>query len=141
MRKRKVLFAFVMSFSIILLSSQGVIAAPIYGDLNGDNLVDIKDLGIMAQFYNASKIEYDLNKDGIIDIYDITGLATNMVSYTYKLYDSNGYFKRGFESGNLLDAANYASQQNNSVIDSKGNLVWDNSAYYLFNGEIFFRKI
>lgn len=140
MRKRKVLFIFTLSFLIMLLSSQGVMAAPIYGDLNGDNLVDIKDLGIMSQFYNASKPEYDLNRDGIIDIYDITSLGTNMVSYTYKLYDSNGYFKRGFESGRLLDATNSASQQKHMVIDDKGNLVWDNSAYYLFNGETYLQR-
>jgi hypothetical protein len=51
------------------------------GDINGDGIFDIRDLGFMARYYNTKSgdkdytIVRDLNADGIIDIYDIIRMA------------------------------------------------------------------
>lgn len=53
----------------------------INADLNNDGYIDMLDLAILSNCYNAKtndnnyKLKYDLNKDGIIDIYDIVKLS------------------------------------------------------------------
>ena len=53
------------------------------GDINGDNDVNILDLGLLADAYNASvdetlyNVNADLNGDGVVDIIDLGILADN----------------------------------------------------------------
>ena len=53
---------------------------PIEGDVNGDGVVDMQDLDIIAQNFNTSPPadeRADINKDGIVDIYDLVIVGKN----------------------------------------------------------------
>ena len=52
------------------------------GDLNGDNLINQRDLTILAQDYDLGRGDVppsaDLNHDGVIDLTDLQMLAANL---------------------------------------------------------------
>lgn len=41
------------------------------GDLNGDKIINLGDLGIVSKNYGSKIDKYDLNKDGLVDMYEI----------------------------------------------------------------------
>lgn len=47
------------------------------GDVNGDSLVNIFDLALIAASYDSSDPLLDLNDDGLVDIFDLTTTAVN----------------------------------------------------------------
>jgi hypothetical protein len=47
------------------------------GDINGDNLIDIRDLAGVAAHYQTTDPAADLNADGIVDILDLALIAAN----------------------------------------------------------------
>lgn len=53
-------------------------------DVNGDGVIDTKDLDLISSYYNITSEDskfnpiYDLNNDGIIDIYDIVKVANKI---------------------------------------------------------------
>lgn len=53
-------------------------------DLNGDGVIDIKDLAVILQYYNLTSKDkgydkrFDFNADGIIDIYDIVAVSSKI---------------------------------------------------------------
>lgn len=61
-----------------------IIDLDVYGDINGDLLVDINDLALMALKYNVDSTSsdwsksYDLNNDDIIDIFDLVILSKKL---------------------------------------------------------------
>jgi parallel beta-helix repeat protein len=64
-------------------SETAQITATLLGDLNGDNIVDIRDIAIVAQAFGETPEQSrwnpkaDINKDGKIDIRDIAIVAKN----------------------------------------------------------------
>lgn len=69
-----------------LLAFQNAVIVRLVGDLNGDGLIRVGDLGILAANYGKSagdadwaSVSYaDLNHDGIIDIFDMVALALKL---------------------------------------------------------------
>ena len=65
------------------LYSDGTVKLKMVGDINGDGIVDITDLTIVAVAYGRFQGEpgynpdADLNKDGIVDIGDISIVTMN----------------------------------------------------------------
>lgn len=47
------------------------------GDVNGDAIVDLSDLSILATYWNQNNSISDINSDGIVDISDLSILAIN----------------------------------------------------------------
>lgn len=47
------------------------------GDLNGNSVVDISDLSILATYWNSTNPSADMNNDGIVNISDLSILAFN----------------------------------------------------------------
>jgi hypothetical protein len=76
---------------------------PLYGDMNGDIEIDIKDIAAVASSYGAKKGDTnynfirDLNNDNIIDIYDIVTVSKLIDLYTYQGFskDSTGAKAQG----------------------------------------------
>lgn len=104
-------------------------------DYNNDGMVDIKDIAEISRHYTTNNSTYDLNKDGIVDIYDITQISKNINNLTFKIYDKNGDFVKGYNSGDLLTAINEASKLDNGFVMSNGKLAWDPNSYWVYNGE------
>ncbi len=65
----------------ILLLEATVIAAPLCpSDLNGDNVVDTADLGILIGQFGTNQPEADINGDGIVDMADLGSLIAEFGS-------------------------------------------------------------
>jgi hypothetical protein len=47
------------------------------GDVNGDNLIDIRDLSYVAYHLGGPDAQADINGDGKVDILDLTMIAGN----------------------------------------------------------------
>jgi hypothetical protein len=47
------------------------------GDINGDNLIDIRDLAYVAYHLHGTDAQSDINRDGRVDILDLTLIASN----------------------------------------------------------------
>lgn len=140
MKKKKIVLCLLMTSLIISIPNYKANAVQVFGDVNGDNLVDVKDLAIVSQYYNTNTAKGDVNKDGLVDIYDITIMAKNINNARYKVHDSKGYFIRGYDNGQLVQASNHAGSQNGAVINSSGTVLWDNTGYYVLNGENLLQK-
>lgn len=110
-------------------------SAAIFGDLNNDSIVDMKDLGVAVTNYNSKNAQYDLNKDGIVDIYDIVKIAKNIDGSLYKVYDANGQLVKGYGNGQFVNAVQQAGSLSGGRVISNGNVVWDRSAYWVYDGE------
>jgi hypothetical protein len=71
---------FVTLFCLTLAAAACLAAdQPIAGDLNGDGVVDVIDLGILAMNYDGTgkdRAHGDLNGDGVVDVVDLGILAT-----------------------------------------------------------------
>ena len=48
-----------------------------FGDLNGDNLVDTADLGLLLARFGTTDPDADLNSDGFVDTADLGLLLAN----------------------------------------------------------------
>ncbi|MBN2296106.1 MAG: PEP-CTERM sorting domain-containing protein, partial [Pirellulales bacterium] len=63
-----------------LLTGEALLLSVMPGDANGDKIVDVSDLGIMATNYGSNDAEWstgDFNHDGIVDVSDLGILASN----------------------------------------------------------------
>lgn len=136
--KKIKLTAILLILSIVCNSSIAN-AATIKYDFTGDNIIDIKDIAIISQFYSKNNPTYDLNKDGIVDIFDITLLSRKIDYSIFKIYNENGELVRGYNSGELNRAINEASKLENSFIISAGKVIWNSTSYWVFNGENFIK--
>ncbi|MBE3555058.1 MAG: hypothetical protein IMW85_08760, partial [Thermicanus sp.] len=47
------------------------------GDFNGDNVVDLQDIVVIAQHYGETESPFDVDRDGDIDLTDIVTVARN----------------------------------------------------------------
>lgn len=47
------------------------------GDVNGDNVINIFDLALIAGNYDSTDTAFDLNGDALVDIFDLTITAVN----------------------------------------------------------------
>jgi hypothetical protein len=47
------------------------------GDVNGDDVIDIRDLSFVAYHLGGGDVQADANVDGKVDILDLTMLAGN----------------------------------------------------------------
>jgi len=56
--------------------------SPIQGDVDNNGSVNVLDLRTVAGFYDLANSTYDLNGDGIVDIFDLVIVASN-IGYTY----------------------------------------------------------
>lgn len=50
-------------------------------DLNGDNLIDMRDLSQVALYYRQSNFQADLNRDGIVDLFDLVLVSRYISGY------------------------------------------------------------
>ncbi|MCL2433184.1 MAG: dockerin type I repeat-containing protein [Clostridia bacterium] len=78
MKKYTKLLAIVLCLSMLLpLAVTYVAAQALYGDVNGDGLVDIQDIMAVrdAIFGNGDIVAADVNGDGKVDVEDIILLA------------------------------------------------------------------
>ena len=61
----------------------GISATLLTGDINGDNMVDLRDFSLLAKAFNSTSASAswnpnaDLNCDGIVDLQDFSLLAAN----------------------------------------------------------------
>lgn len=90
-------------------------------DFNKDNVVDEKDLALIAGKYNAVKGDsaydsaYDLNSDNIIDIYDIVKVAAKLGTTTTEPTEPDQPTQPDQPSSNEWDA-NKAYNQGETVV-------------------------
>ncbi len=50
-------------------------------DLNGDNLIDMRDLSQVALYYGQSNLQADLNRDGIVNLFDLVLVSRYISGY------------------------------------------------------------
>ena len=138
--KKKLIKSILISISLTFIFSIKAFAVTLVGDFNGDNDVNIKDLALLATKYGTKDSSLDLNKDGVIDINDIVRAAKQIQEYDYKVVDSTGIIKSGYNKGQLLAAVNVAKALDQGTIFGSGQVLWDKSNYYLYNGETYVNK-
>lgn len=138
MKKLK-LTAILLVLSVICSNSTAS-AATIKYDFTGDNVIDIKDIAFISQFYSKNSTTYDLNNDGIIDIFDITLLSRKIDYSIFKIYNENGELIKGYNSGELNTAISEASKLQNGFIINDGKVIWNSTSYWVFDGEKFIKE-
>jgi len=138
--KKQLLKSIVIAMSFTFVFSIKAFAVTLVGDFNGDSDVNITDLALIATKYGTNDSNLDLNKDGIIDINDIVRTAKQIQEYDYKVVDTTGIIKSGYNKGQLLAAVNQAKGLEQGTIFSGGQVVWDKNNYYLYNGESYVNK-
>ncbi len=58
-------------------AGSGATPAPLIGDINGDNLINILDFTLLANSFGTNNSTCDLNHDGVVNILDFTILSNN----------------------------------------------------------------
>jgi endonuclease/exonuclease/phosphatase family metal-dependent hydrolase/uncharacterized protein (DUF2141 family) len=105
-------------------SSSITIEVMAYPDANGDGMVDVGDLGILAANYggsNKSWTEGDFNNDGIVDVGDLGILAANYGQGSTSGSEFNADYAKVFgATANNAKASESSDDDDSSVCSSLG---------------------
>ena len=128
--KKIILAKVVLSLSLLLLMSSTAHAANIEGDVNGDGVVNILDLTLVASHFGESvdaseAPNPDINGDGIVDIRDLVLVAGR---FGQSESDNTLIFGRGGDSI-TLDPANIEDGESAKVCD----MIYDTLVQYREN--------
>lgn len=127
----------ILTFTALGINAEALTINP---DINADRIVDQKDLTEISKYYNTSNSKYDLNKDGIVDIYDNV-MVSKYIGLLYNAYDSAGNIVKGFGYNQLGDAIKLAAGSSGRTASNlNGQTIWDNSSYWVFDGETYLNK-
>ena len=128
--KKLIATAIILSISLLLLISSTAHAANIEGDVNGDGVVNILDLTLVASHFGESvdaseEPNPDINGDGIVDIRDLVLVAGR---FGQSESDNILIFGRGGDSI-TLDPANIEDGESAKVCD----MIYDTLVQYREN--------
>ncbi len=128
--KKLIATAIILSISLLLLISSTAHAANIEGDVNGDGVVNILDLTLVASHFGESvdaseEPNPDINGDGIVDIRDLVLVAGR---FGQSESDNTLIFGRGGDSI-TLDPANIEDGESAKVCD----MIYDTLVQYREN--------
>ena len=128
--KKLIATAIILSISLLLLISSTAHAANIEGDVNGDGVVNILDLTLVASQLGESvdasaEPNPDINGDGIVDIRDLVLVAGR---FGQSESDNTLIFGRGGDSI-TLDPANIEDGESAKVCD----MIYDTLVQYREN--------
>ena len=128
--KKSIATAIILSISLLLLISSTAHAANIKGDVNGDGVVNILDLTLVASHFGESvdaseAPNPDINGDGIVDIRDLVLVAGR---FGQSESDNTLIFGRGGDSI-TLDPANIEDGESAKVCD----MIYDTLVQYREN--------
>ena len=128
--KKIILTKVALSLLLLFLMSITAQAANIEGDVNGDGVVDILDLTLVASHFSESvdrseEPNPDINGDGIVDIRDLVLVASN---FGQSESDNTLIFGRGGDSI-TLDPANIEDGESAKVCD----MIYDTLVQYREN--------
>ncbi|WP_238884619.1 hypothetical protein [Clostridium sp. YIM B02551] len=142
--KKKFVWILLLSFgiaNITMPTAQKVYAAQANYDVDGNNVLNSNDLEALKKYYNTYNSNFDYNNDGIIDIYDMVILSNALDTKMYSVKNSSGAVISYYSSGDLASSVLKARSINGSVVMTKGGqVIWNNSGYYVFQGEKFYNK-
>ncbi|GIM30236.1 hypothetical protein CPJCM30710_29020 [Clostridium polyendosporum] len=138
--KKKCLFLTLLCMFIYSTPGKNVSALTANADVNGDGIIDIRDIIEAEINYNTNNSKYDLNQDGIVDIFDIAKISKNINESAFKVFDSSGKFIQGFSNGKLIEAIKTASRYKDAVVKNEDKIIWDSTGYWTYNGETLITK-
>jgi hypothetical protein len=77
----EILSKYKMIFLRTFLRIINLLLCHLLDDLNGDNLIDMRDLSQVALYYGQSNLQADLNRDGIVNLFDLVLVSRYISGY------------------------------------------------------------